>query len=658
MSNVVEIDVKADDHASGVLGGLGKVTSALKGKLTEAAAGMARMGLAMGAVVTTGLSAIPVLAPVGVAIYNIGAAAVSAAPALVAFRLAGEFVKFTLKEIFAKGSAAVAVLEPLKTRFTDAGKAASEAAAKGVAPLVEQFNKVAMPHVEQAMVRIGDAVNTVQKGFLKWGASTEGVKAIKGFLDPIGETMNHLAPKVVDVGIAFAKMLGRITGVSMAAGEQGLSGILDKVIGLLDKIDAKSTGGGIEKLKNTFHTIMDVGSKVKDVIGKIVEAYKSYQTHFKAVADAVSVAAIIFGGPVTAIVAAVGLIIRHFGDLKKIGQEVGSYFKSPIGKGVLSDLGESAKKIIPGIRKGFESLKEKALPALKDVIDTVKNDLAPAFADFMKEAGPTIGKIAEALGKLGGEAVKGALEDLKGVLQGIAGAFKFFSGLLSGDVGKMMDGIGLSARGLGNAIKGTLRSMAPGLWDAVAGAVKGVSNAVSGLIGWIRRLVGKTVRIAQTGAQGAMGAVSNLIGTIRRFIGKVVRVGVSGVEGAINAVSRLIGWISNLTGKIVNVGVNIAGGVRDLLGFGSGGIVGAAGGGPRSNLVMVGEQGRELVKLPFGSTVMPHGQTERMVGQSGGGGGRLQIEWVGGNAGDEFMAWLRKNIRIQGGDVQTVLGKG
>jgi hypothetical protein len=45
----------------------------------------------------------------------------------------------------------------------------------------------------------------------------------------------------------------------------------------------------------------------------------------------------------------------------------------------------------------------------------------------------------------------------------------------------------------------------------------------------------------------------------------------------------------------------------------SGGIVGAMGGGPRSGMTWVGEQGPELVRLPFGSTVMPHGQSEQMA---------------------------------------------
>jgi hypothetical protein len=50
----------------------------------------------------------------------------------------------------------------------------------------------------------------------------------------------------------------------------------------------------------------------------------------------------------------------------------------------------------------------------------------------------------------------------------------------------------------------------------------------------------------------------------------------------------------------------------------SGGIIGAAGGGPRSNLVMVGEQGPELVRLPTGSTVHSNPDTQAMLGAAGG----------------------------------------
>lgn len=88
-----------------------------------------------------------------------------------------------------------------------------------------------------------------------------------------------------------------------------------------------------------------------------------------------------------------------------------------------------------------------------------------------------------------------------------------------------------------------------------------------------------------------------------------------------------------------------------------GGVIGAAVGGSRSGFTLVGEHGPELVSLPSGSMVHSNPDTRRMFdSMGGGGGGVLQIEWVGGNAGDEFLTWLRRNIRIKGGNVQQVLG--
>ena len=95
-----------------------------------------------------------------------------------------------------------------------------------------------------------------------------------------------------------------------------------------------------------------------------------------------------------------------------------------------------------------------------------------------------------------------------------------------------------------------------------------------------------------------------------------------------------------------------------------GGIVGAAGGGPRSNLVEVGEHGRELVNLPPGSTVHSNPDTERMLAE-GGGGLHITLE-----LGPSFQRLglstaqledLRYTIRQKGGkgadSVQRALGQ-
>lgn len=90
--------------------------------------------------------------------------------------------------------------------------------------------------------------------------------------------------------------------------------------------------------------------------------------------------------------------------------------------------------------------------------------------------------------------------------------------------------------------------------------------------------------------------------------------------------------------------------------FAHGGVTGAAVGGPRNGNVLVGEHGPELVSLPGGSTVHSNPDTQRMLGEGGSRPVSVQLEWVGTSGGDEFLTWLRRNIRIKGGNVQTVLG--
>jgi hypothetical protein len=85
---------------------------------------------------------------------------------------------------------------------------------------------------------------------------------------------------------------------------------------------------------------------------------------------------------------------------------------------------------------------------------------------------------------------------------------------------------------------------------------------------------------------------------------------------------------------------------------------GKASGGPTGGMTWVGEQGPELLDLPYGSSVYSAGDSRRMSGNSNG-PISIQLEWVGSNGGDEFMTWLRRNIRAVAGNgsnsVQTAL---
>lgn len=85
-------------------------------------------------------------------------------------------------------------------------------------------------------------------------------------------------------------------------------------------------------------------------------------------------------------------------------------------------------------------------------------------------------------------------------------------------------------------------------------------------------------------------------------------------------------------------------------------------GGVGGGLAMVGEQGRELVRLPYGSTVIPNNTTEQMMGGMGSGSGETRINITidsGGSNTDAFLLELiRRAIRTSGGanNVQAALG--
>lgn len=91
-----------------------------------------------------------------------------------------------------------------------------------------------------------------------------------------------------------------------------------------------------------------------------------------------------------------------------------------------------------------------------------------------------------------------------------------------------------------------------------------------------------------------------------------------------------------------------------------GGIIGAAGGGPRSRMTLVGEQGPELVDLAPGSRVRSNPDSKRIAaGMAGGGSGGptvLEIRSSGSRIDDMLLEILRGAISAKGGDVQLVLG--
>lgn len=125
--------------------------------------------------------------------------------------------------------------------------------------------------------------------------------------------------------------------------------------------------------------------------------------------------------------------------------------------------------------------------------------------------------------------------------------------------------------------------------------------------------------------------------------------------------------IAGVKGKTVSVMVqyrsnqNPSDFARSIGGYAHGGVVGAAGGGPRSRRTLVGEQGPEIVDLAPGSRVRSNPDTKRLLagGHAGGGGQPMvvQLQLDGRQIAEVLIDPMRSRIQSLGGNVQAVLGQ-
>ncbi|WP_049562246.1 hypothetical protein [Nonomuraea sp. SBT364] len=107
-----------------------------------------------------------------------------------------------------------------------------------------------------------------------------------------------------------------------------------------------------------------------------------------------------------------------------------------------------------------------------------------------------------------------------------------------------------------------------------------------------------------------------------------------------------------------------AGAMADRMGLTTAGVRsalagGKAGGGPAGGWTLVGERGPELARLPFGSSVVPAGQSAAMMAAGGTSPAPvvLELRSSGSAVDDLLLKILRGAIRTRGGNVQLVLGR-
>lgn len=362
-------------------------------------------------------------------------------------------------------------------------------------------------------------------------------------------------------------------------------------------------------------------------------------------------------------------IIGAFQDpgVAKAGQELGNTLKSSFSKATESFIGplkrsfDMIDRFVQGNTENFKKMFDTIAPLVEPLVRgflRLAEEAMPGIQKGLEAAAPLFLTLAEKLPELG---------------EALGEFFGAFSDQETMDAAndiltEIIDTIILFIHILGPALSWLARFGAKmrdafydGL-DAVLTFKDGASDAISGFIGWVRNAVNRVG-----------SAVSGMIAAFRRLpagIRSGINSAISAAMGALgNLRSRVIGffgsagsWLYSAGRRIVqgiangvrSMGGAIMSAVRSVIpdavegfipGFAHGGIVGAASGGARSGLTMVGERGRELVKLPAGSHVYNSDQTERML--SGGGSGSQEVHVVldirGGDSEMQSMIskWFR-----------------
>ncbi|WP_367138841.1 MULTISPECIES: phage tail tape measure protein [Streptomyces] len=299
--------------------------------------------------------------------------------------------------------------------------------------------------------------------------------------------------------------------------------------------------------------------------------------------------------------------------------------------------GATAKNLQSALsRTGAQLIKqEQALTKVNGALDSARDKLT-SLNDKFAQAKDQVSSGIMSAANITGAVQSGKRTSLGDIMTDLVG---------NRDKAVSLDGAlkTLKARGLNAS---SLQEIAQGGLDSglkTAEALMGASKSDLKRINALRTQIGSAASSAgQTSADALYGAeikaTQKLVSSLEKTHDKLR----AAMERVAAAMERTLEKTLGIKGKA------------------AGGVIGAAGGGPRSAWTLVGEQGPEIAELPAGSMVRTAGYTRRALAAAAGGGGGtvvLEINSGGSRMDDLLVELLRGAIRVRGGNVQAVLGR-
>lgn len=364
---------------------------------------------------------------------------------------------------------------------------------------------------------------------------------------------------------------------------------------------------------------------------------------------------------------------------------------APKFKQSLVETGPATTAFIDQLGKSFRSFGKAAF----DPIMKAWNVFAPVFGEqwneFMRELGQAFGDMADLVREHPTE-IAAALEVVFETLELLVRTVTFFGRVWVGIMQGAMDAtafvikavaqLGIAAvTAFGAVIESAAKafSFIPGIGSALEvanayfqnwkgnsiAALEGVKRSADNMSGALDRANRK--RTLEADIRSFQGKLAAARADLKRTAGTKaeakVRANIQDLYRKIQAATR---ELNNIDGKVATTYVDTWQRNRGYAGNSvtgaraTGGIIGAAAtGGVRRNMTLVGERGPEIVDLPGGSHVRSNSDSRRMMA---GGGTPAPTTLIIDAANDDIsrmlLKILRSAIRVQGGNVQVVLGKG
>ncbi|MGH3780697.1 MAG: phage tail protein [Pseudonocardiaceae bacterium] len=519
---------------------LKKVVDDLGKSVSDAALSVVKGASAIGGYASAALSVVPYIAKAATATDNFVVAAVKASPALIA--IAGSLL-LVKSVITALAPAIEKAFTPLTAALKTATDNASKLATAGLTPLINKFDQLNMPAISSMMNGIATSTNGVVKGMLAWGNSTAGVMAIRNITMSTSDAFASLAPHIQAVLVALGNMLGRITAVSTAAGASGLGGVLDKLTAWMDKVNAATVLSGLDKLKSDYSAV--VGA-ITTFVGWLKTAYGFYQQNITAIhnlQDGLSVLAIIFGGPIAAAVAIVGLLARNW-------QQFGtaSTFLGPLATAI-SNLLQALSPLVPVIGELIAGFAAGLLPVILAITPIVQ-----LLANVIAWLGPGLGVIVAVAIPL--VAALKAWAIIQGVLNIV---------MMANPIGLIIVAI-IALIAIVAAIVIGVKALIDNwssVWSGIKSIVGGAVDWIKGVLGWFGGLGGMFAGWFGSAINAVGGAIGGLIGMVAGIPGAVIsaigdlgsllyNAGKSVIQGLINGIKGMLGSLGSAASSVAS----------------------------------------------------------------------------------------------------------